>query len=767
MAFQIDTIAPTTLISDPADMTWVTGAIDVSGVSSDLHLDGAEILTDGGSSWSGLGLQPDGSWSTTWDTQTVANGSHSVQARARDQAGNVGGAAAVTIMVDNGVPQIGIPASWPIWRRVSINVVDNGIGVDRVRLTIHGGEYGDRVYNWSSGPDDFKWDRHFEDIVAPIGGYPVEVEAWDKAGNKGAAWGEIVIPEPDEVDEEDEEDSAALSVEPPEKPSEPPSNSGGEEPVPMPTNTPEPPRVVVFGGESGGVQETTDEEIAPPSGSSNLLAGAAAVAAVGSAMAVVVAARKKRKDEEKKKAAAASMFNKKQIALEKERAQKAAQRKWEEEQAKAALEAQIIQESLDGIVERGAAAEAAMQTDEQPIIYESETTSAPRGILAVAGESVRRLINKAKSISTPTPTTTATLHIPTVTRSSPDPTATYPYPTPTLGGSSTPTPSETPTPAASSATPSATWFPPNYTSTPRPSPVPAPTKVARGKIGANFIRKAAAQTGLSVLGRSWPRSYQSFGLISAALSGVGLAREIGGASDGELKGWSIASKSADAGWSIALAHEGARVAQASTSIGGRVTSELSAIGERVIVEVAGHPYIQSGLRVLQGVGSVGGVFAGGFQINSGVQRVREGGSVAIGGLDMFGGLSTVAGSGITLAGLAFGNAVPVAALGLAPVLLGVGAITGAGVLAYDLLKDTPVVAAANQSVETWANQPGGFSDRAVEVGNTLREAGVPDGLAAAGGIASSVVHEVTHFTQNVAEKVADGVTGFFEGLFGK
>ncbi len=107
-------------------------------------------------------------------------------------------------MVDNGEPWIYIPASWPIWRRVAINVVDNGIGVDRVRLTIHSGEFGERVYNWSSGPDDFKWDRRFGDIVAPIGDYPVEVEAWDRVGNKGAAWGEIVIPAPDEVEEEEE-----------------------------------------------------------------------------------------------------------------------------------------------------------------------------------------------------------------------------------------------------------------------------------------------------------------------------------------------------------------------------------------------------------------------------------------------------------------------------------------------------------------------------------------------------------------------------------
>jgi len=340
MSFQIDTIAPTTVITDPTGTTWATGTITLSGVSSDLNLSGAEISTNGGSSWSGLSPDGGGNWSTTWDTHTVANGSYSVRARGLDQAGNVGGAAAVTIMVDNGEPHIYIPASWPIWRRVAINVVDNGIGVDRVRLTIHGGSYGERVYNWHSGQDDFKWDRLFGDIVAPIGGYPVEVEAWDQVGNKGAAWGEIVIPEPDEVEQED--DPGVLSVAPPEDPpAEPPGDTGGGDTgggdmAPAAEDPPAAPSVVTFESEP----ETETEEIAPPAGSSNLLAGAAAVAAVGAAMNVVTAAKKKRKDEEKKQAAAAAIFNQTQIALEEKQAQNAAQAKWEAEQEAARLEAE-------------------------------------------------------------------------------------------------------------------------------------------------------------------------------------------------------------------------------------------------------------------------------------------------------------------------------------------------------------------------------------------------------------------------------------------
>ncbi len=311
MTFQIDTIAPTTIFTDPTDTTWATGTISLSGASSDFNLESVEISYNGGGLWSGLSPDEVGNWSATWDTQTVSNGSYNVRARGFDEAGNVGAAATVTIMVDNGAPRIGIPDSWPIWQRVAIKVKDNGIGVKRVRLTIHSEEYGDRVYNWSSGPDDFKWDRRFGDILAPIGGYPVEVEAWDRVGNKGAAWGEIVIPTPDEV--EHEEEPGVLSVEPPEEPSEPPSTSGDEEPIPLPTNTPESPKVTVF-GES--VEETAGEELTTLTGSDNLMVGSAAVSAISAVMAYILYTRRKRQEEEERMAKAAAQFNAQQRALE-------------------------------------------------------------------------------------------------------------------------------------------------------------------------------------------------------------------------------------------------------------------------------------------------------------------------------------------------------------------------------------------------------------------------------------------------------------------
>ncbi len=208
--------------------------------------------------------------------------------------------------------------------------MDNGIGVDHVRLTIHGGQYGERVYNWSSGPDDFKWDRHFGDIVAPIGGYPVEVEAWDQVGNKGAAWGEILIPAPDEVDEDNEEGPGVLSVEPPDEPPEesppiePPFDETDSTSASSTEDSSQPPIVVAFGDESASRLTSVANQVAPTTGSNNLLVGALAVTGISYATSLALNQRKRREEEAARKAAAAKQFNARQRALEKKRAQKIA-----------------------------------------------------------------------------------------------------------------------------------------------------------------------------------------------------------------------------------------------------------------------------------------------------------------------------------------------------------------------------------------------------------------------------------------------------------
>jgi len=105
----------------------------------------------------------------------------------------------LSAQVDSKGPTVSIPDSWYIWQPLAIQVDDAQHGIDKVTLTIDGGEFGDRKYSWAGSvvPDDFIWDRRFGETIAPIGEYPVTVRARDELGNISTALGEIVIPDPE------------------------------------------------------------------------------------------------------------------------------------------------------------------------------------------------------------------------------------------------------------------------------------------------------------------------------------------------------------------------------------------------------------------------------------------------------------------------------------------------------------------------------------------------------------------------------------------
>ena len=93
-----DTTAPTTSITSPAAGATVSGTVTVSASASDnvgvsrveLYVDGALHSTDTASPYS-----------FSWNTTAVANGSHSLQTRAFDAAGNSGSSGTVSVTVSN------------------------------------------------------------------------------------------------------------------------------------------------------------------------------------------------------------------------------------------------------------------------------------------------------------------------------------------------------------------------------------------------------------------------------------------------------------------------------------------------------------------------------------------------------------------------------------------------------------------------------------------------------------------------------------------
>jgi hypothetical protein len=207
----VDTVAPSSAFTNPAEgsQVWASGDLGLAGSSADATsgLAGTELSFDGGATWTSPSLNPDGTWSFIWDTHAVGDGTYPLQARARDVAGNLGASAQVTVLVDNTGPLVDIPDRWNIWEEAPLVVDDGGIGLAGVQVTILGGEYGSRTYDYSPGtlPGAVVWDRRFAapgdppatfSMLAPIGEYEVAAEAWDHQGNQASDAGVLVIPSP-------------------------------------------------------------------------------------------------------------------------------------------------------------------------------------------------------------------------------------------------------------------------------------------------------------------------------------------------------------------------------------------------------------------------------------------------------------------------------------------------------------------------------------------------------------------------------------------
>jgi Domain of unknown function (DUF1929)/Bacterial Ig domain len=95
-----DTTPPTVTMTAPAQGATVTGTSNLSATASDASgIAGVQFLLDG----SPIGAEDSSSpFEFAWNSASVANGQHTLAARARDGAGNTATSAAVTVTVANG-----------------------------------------------------------------------------------------------------------------------------------------------------------------------------------------------------------------------------------------------------------------------------------------------------------------------------------------------------------------------------------------------------------------------------------------------------------------------------------------------------------------------------------------------------------------------------------------------------------------------------------------------------------------------------------------
>ena len=120
-----DTTAPTVALTAPANGATLGATVAVTATAADsVGVSGVQFLLDGALLGAEDTVAP---YAVSWNTLTATNGSHVVTARARDAAGNLATATAVTVTVNNGVtaPAAGLMAAYGFNEGSGTSTADN------------------------------------------------------------------------------------------------------------------------------------------------------------------------------------------------------------------------------------------------------------------------------------------------------------------------------------------------------------------------------------------------------------------------------------------------------------------------------------------------------------------------------------------------------------------------------------------------------------------------------------------------------------------
>ena len=185
-----DTTRPSVTVTAPLDGTTVSGMITVNVNASDnVGVTKVEWYLDGLLAGSTATVPASFSWKTTGAT----NGTHKVQAKAYDAAGNVGVSSLVTVTVQNALKappasQITSPNTGATISTKSTKVyvaATDGVGVTRVDLIVDGTLYSSNV---DSSPTP-SWNTTFSWNTTKLakGSHTLKSIAYDAAGNTGGS----------------------------------------------------------------------------------------------------------------------------------------------------------------------------------------------------------------------------------------------------------------------------------------------------------------------------------------------------------------------------------------------------------------------------------------------------------------------------------------------------------------------------------------------------------------------------------------------------
>jgi hypothetical protein len=179
-----DTTPPVVSISAPSGGATVGGTVSVSGTASDTGgLAGVSVSVDGGLPQPATGTA---SWTDGVDTTSLADGTHTVTARAIDTSGNAA-TASISVNVQNAdttAPSVQIAspvagATLSGAATVSGNASDN-VQVAGVAVSVDGGGF-------SSAQGTSAWSYALSTTSLSNGAHTISVRATDASGNVGAA----------------------------------------------------------------------------------------------------------------------------------------------------------------------------------------------------------------------------------------------------------------------------------------------------------------------------------------------------------------------------------------------------------------------------------------------------------------------------------------------------------------------------------------------------------------------------------------------------
>src|SRR5262249_15397968 len=99
-----DTQAPAAAVTAPGSGATLSGTVSVSANATDnVGVAGGQFYVDG----SPLGAEDTAApYSVSWDTTSLANGAHTLTARAHDAAGNSSTSAPISVTIDNTPPTV-------------------------------------------------------------------------------------------------------------------------------------------------------------------------------------------------------------------------------------------------------------------------------------------------------------------------------------------------------------------------------------------------------------------------------------------------------------------------------------------------------------------------------------------------------------------------------------------------------------------------------------------------------------------------------------